>query len=106
MLKLESGNDTLQQLIRDDSKAIAGAWEGYQLAVTERIAEANPHIDYSDTIKQQYSNLAIALTYGRNAIGVDASSISSETMTNIEMCVDAMMGNVNRTYANDISFAP
>jgi len=84
LIQLESGNADTQRLIKDDSKGIAGAWEGYQLSVTARLAEANPGRDYSDMIRRQAQDYALAEKYGRNVIGIDASMITEETRTAVE----------------------
>lgn len=111
LLKLEAGNDKLQQLIRDDSKAIAGAWEGYKLAVTGRIAEANPHIDYSETIRKLTEDFALAVTYGRNAIGISASDVSETTRTAVEKFAESVVisyrteREYNLMRMSDISYA-
>jgi RHS repeat-associated protein len=84
LIQLESGNADTQRLIKDDSRGIAGAWEGYQLSVTARLAEANPGRDYSDMIRRQAQDYALAEKYGRNVIGIDASMITEETRTAVE----------------------
>ena len=61
LIQLESGNADTQRLIKDDSRGIAGAWEGYQLSVTARLAEANPGRDYSDMIRRQAQDYALAI---------------------------------------------
>lgn len=57
----------------------AGLWEGYQLSFTTRMADEDPNHDYSDTIRKQTSEFALAMTYGQNVISIDAT-IESEVI--------------------------
>ena len=99
LIQLESGNADTQRLIKDDSRGIAGAWEGYQLSVTARLAEANPGRDYSDMIRRQAIGYALAIALGRNAVGIHASDIVEINKTKEETFVSIINCDLERYFA-------
>jgi hypothetical protein len=99
LIQLESGNADTQRLIKDDSRGIAGAWEGYQLSVTARLAEANPGRDYSDMIRRQSIDYALAIALGRNAVGIHASDIVEINKTKEETFVSIINCDLERYFA-------
>lgn len=105
LIQLESGNADTQRLIKDDSRGIAGTWEGYQLYVTARLAEANPGRDYSDMIRRQSIGYALAIALGRNAVGIHASDIVEINKTKDEILAEMLEASV-REYSSQASYTP
>jgi RHS repeat-associated protein len=99
LIQLESGNADIQRLIKDDSKAIAGAWEGYQMSVTARLADANPSVDYSSTIKRQTQDYALAVISGLNAVGIHASDIVKSNKSKDEILAEMLADSLQASYA-------
>jgi RHS repeat-associated protein len=90
LLSLEKGNPDLQNLIRDDEKGKAGAWEQYKVIKAIQDIESDVIIDSKidskkvNLLYERTKDAIISSNLNIHIHGIDKSVITEESMTQIE----------------------